>query len=54
MIIDTSALITGEDDAANLERVLDQAPIRRISAANYVEAGIVHGWAGRPGAVSSS
>jgi ribonuclease VapC len=48
MIIDTSALITGEDDAANLERVLDQAPIRRISAANYVEAGIVMDGRGDP------
>ena len=44
MIIDTSALIaliTGERDAADFERTLDRAPIRRISAANYVEAGIV-------------
>jgi ribonuclease VapC len=44
MIIATSALIaliTGKDDAADLESILNQAPIRRISAANYVEAGIV-------------
>jgi ribonuclease VapC len=44
MIIDTSALMalfTGEDDDADLERVLEQAPIRRISAANYSEVDIV-------------
>lgn len=44
MIIDTSALIAilkGEPDAARYAAALEVAPIRRLSAASYVECGII-------------
>ena len=44
MIIDSSALIAilrNEPDAAIFAEAIEAAPIRRISAANYVEAGAV-------------
>jgi ribonuclease VapC len=44
MIVDASAIIAilrGENDGPDLARALEQAPIRRISAATYVEAAIV-------------
>ncbi|HEY6769135.1 MAG TPA: type II toxin-antitoxin system VapC family toxin [Candidatus Sulfotelmatobacter sp.] len=44
MIVDASAIIAilrGESDGSALARILEQAPVRRISAATYVEAAIV-------------
>lgn len=44
MIVDASAIIAilrGENDGPDLARALEQAPIRRISAATYVEAAVV-------------
>ncbi len=44
MIVDTSAIIAilrDEKDAPTMVRALQRAQIRRISAANYVEAAIV-------------
>ncbi len=44
MIVDTSAIIAilqGEREAAAMAEALDQAPICRISAVDYVEAGVV-------------
>lgn len=44
MIVDASviiAILQGETDAAALARALQRAPVRRISAANYVEAAVV-------------
>lgn len=44
MIIDTSALIAilrAEDDAADMAVAIEQAQIRRISAANFLEAAVV-------------
>jgi ribonuclease VapC len=44
MILDTSAIIAilkGEADAGALTRAIQGAQIRRISAASYVEAGII-------------
>jgi len=44
MIVDTSAIIAilrGEADASTLTRALQQAPVRRVSAATYVEAAVV-------------
>ena len=44
MIIDTSALISilrAEDDAATMARAIEEATIRRISAANYLETAVV-------------
>jgi ribonuclease VapC len=44
MIVDASAIIAilrGEDDEPALARALEEAPVRRISAATYVEAAIV-------------
>lgn len=44
MIVDTSALITimlNEAEAPGFERLIASSPSSRISAANYLEAGIV-------------
>lgn len=44
MIVDTSAIIAilrGETDAPMMARALQASPVRRISAASYVEAAIV-------------
>ena len=44
MIIDTSALIAilrAEDDAADMAHAIEQALVRRISAANFTEAAVV-------------
>jgi|SRR5579859_1579191 len=44
MIVDTSAIIAilqNEREAAAIANALDQAPICRISAVGYVEAGVV-------------
>lgn len=44
MIVDTSALVAmlrGESDAARFASVLRDAPVVRISAATYVELGVV-------------
>lgn len=44
MIVDTSAIIAllrGEPDTPAIAETLARAPIRRISAATYVEAGVV-------------
>jgi ribonuclease VapC len=44
VIIDTSALIAilrAEDDAATMAHAIEEAGIRRISAANYLEAAVV-------------
>jgi ribonuclease VapC len=44
MIVDTSAIIAilrDEKDAPVFAKALQRAPVRRISAANYVEAGAV-------------
>jgi ribonuclease VapC len=44
MIIDTSALLAilrGEPEATSFARAIEKANIRRLSAANYVEAGAV-------------
>lgn len=44
MILDASAVIAilrQEPDAASLGEAVESAPVRRISAANYVEAAIV-------------
>ncbi len=44
MIIDTSALLAilrDEPEALSYARAIDKAPLRRISAANYVEAAAV-------------
>ena len=44
MIIDTSALIAilrAEDDAREMAVAIEQAQIRRISAANFLEAAVV-------------
>jgi ribonuclease VapC len=44
MIVDTSAIIAilqGETDAPAMTRVLQRAEVRRISAANYLEAAII-------------
>jgi ribonuclease VapC len=35
------AILRGESDGPTLARALEQAPVRRISAATYVEAAIV-------------
>src|SRR6202035_4934365 len=42
--IDTSALIAilrAEDDAPDMALAIERAPVRRISAANYLEAAVV-------------
>jgi ribonuclease VapC len=44
MIVDASAIIAilrDENDGPALARTLEQAPVRRISAATYVEAAVV-------------
>ena len=44
MIIDTSALIAilrAEDDASDMAHAIERARMRRISAANYLEAAVV-------------
>jgi ribonuclease VapC len=44
MIVDASAIIAilrGESDGPSLARSLEEAPVRRISAATYVEAAVV-------------
>jgi ribonuclease VapC len=44
MIIDTSALIAilrAEDDASDMAHAIEQAGMRQISAANYLEAAVV-------------
>jgi ribonuclease VapC len=44
VIIDTSALISilrAEDDAAAMAHAIEEATIRRISAANYLETAVV-------------
>ena len=44
MIIDTSALIAilrAEDDAAAMAYAIEEAAVRRISAANYLETAVV-------------
>ena len=44
MIIDTSALIAilrDEDDARDMALAIERAPVRRISAANYLETAAV-------------
>jgi ribonuclease VapC len=44
VIVDTSALIailTAEDDAAAFARAIAEASVRRLSAASYLECGIV-------------
>ena len=44
MIVDTSAVIailTAEDDAATYARAIADASVRRLSAASYLECGIV-------------
>jgi ribonuclease VapC len=44
VIIDTSALIAilrAEDDARDMALAIEQAQVRRISAANYLEAAVV-------------
>lgn len=44
MIVDTSAIIailTAEDDAATYARAIAKADVRRLSAASYLECGIV-------------
>jgi ribonuclease VapC len=44
VIIDTSALISilrAEDDAATMAHAIEEATIRRISAANYLETAVV-------------
>jgi ribonuclease VapC len=44
MIVDTSAVIAilrGEADAEAMAQALGRAPVRRMSAANFVEAGIL-------------
>ena len=44
MILHASALIAilrQEPEAANFARAIEKAPVRRISAANYVEAAVV-------------
>jgi len=44
MIVDASAIIAilrDENDGPALARALEQAPVRRISAATYVEAAVV-------------
>ena len=44
MIIDTSALIAilrAEDDARDMALAIERAQVRRISAANYLEAAVV-------------
>jgi ribonuclease VapC len=44
LIIDTSALIAilrAEDDARDMALAIERAPVRRISAANYLEAAVV-------------
>lgn len=44
MIVDASAIMAilrGESDGPTLARALEQAPVRRISAATYVEAAVV-------------
>jgi ribonuclease VapC len=44
MIVDASAIIAilrGESDGPSLAQSLEQAPVRRISAATYVEAAVV-------------
>ena len=44
MIIDTSALIAilrAEDDASDIALAIEKAPVRRISAANFLETAVV-------------
>ena len=44
MIVDTSALIAilrAEDDAAEMAHAIEDAQVRRISAANYLETAVV-------------
>ena len=44
MIIDTSALIAilrAEDDASDMALAIERAPVRKISAANYLETAVV-------------
>jgi ribonuclease VapC len=44
LIIDTSALIAilrDENDAPDMALAIERAPVRRISAANYLEAAVV-------------
>lgn len=44
MIVDTSAVIAilrGEADAGAMARALERAPVRRMSVANFLEAGIL-------------
>jgi ribonuclease VapC len=44
LIIDTSALIAilrDEDDARDMALAIERAPVRRISAANYLETAVV-------------
>jgi ribonuclease VapC len=44
VIIDTSALIAilrAEDDAAAMAYAIEEAAVRRISAANYLETAVV-------------
>lgn len=51
MIVDTSvivAVIQGEPEADVFKRLITEAPVARISAATYVEAGVVVDRAGDP------
>lgn len=56
MIVDTSvivAVIQGEPEAEVFKRLITEAPVARISAATYVEAGVVVDRAGDPGLSSA-
>ena len=47
MIVDTSALVAilrGESDAVSFAEAIENAPVRRLSAMNYVEAAAVVEW----------
>lgn len=51
MIIDTSALLAilrAENEATSFARTIEKANVRRLSAANYVEAGAVIDRSGDP------
>ena len=51
MILDTSAIVTilkGEPEAREFSEVIERAPIRRVSAATFVEMGLVIDGSGDP------
>ncbi len=51
MILDTSAIVTilkGEPEAREFSEVIERAPIRRVSAATFVEMGLVIDGGGDP------